>query len=597
MLRPPAPPSRRTAILLCCGGLAALAAVHARVAGPWNPLHSCDTVAFYVPTLRAPAGTHTRLLAPFFRTTERRSLDLETRGSSVWVPNAAQAKPVFMDLLHVWERIVSVFRPPDRSDHDAFLFRTFVFASVLAAYAALVLFAHRLGHAGTGAAVGLAALGGPWAICTCYFSTYTAASLVLYLLACAAALPGTCRSGALAGLLAAAVALSNQSLLALLPALPAMTLLSEAPGTFRRRLASLAVLAATFAIVFGVLETAARLDPTVDEDDPLVVVGPITTLRQYLQLGRTDRSDTFPAYAGSLFPELCSYDSVSASLAVLASAVVLVGLCAADLRSPRVPENAAGDEAADEIRARRRALRRSLLAALPGLVGLLVIETKTGPKFSRSYFLCVPFLLLGGAIALETVLRSVGRRAAFALGGVLALAVTVEAGVRLAELDANLGSATRIVRAELAAGRRIVVAARDNYAEELRLLVEPPLPILSAEELDAAEDVLLLLGPPDSAGPLVHFVLQHDPRPTEFAAIVGAAAARAEPVRDIPFFSHLPFLIYEDPFATYATRVDHRLRTDDFRRPAGRATLYRLPPRSDEARTGAPAPHAEATPR
>ena len=86
----------------------------------------------------------------------------------------------------------------------------------------------------------------------------------------------------------------------------------------------------------------------------------------------------------------------------------------------------------------------------------------------------------------------------------------------------------------------------------------------------------VLAGPVDHAGPLVHIDRRSSPQPVDVAALLDSAGIPKVRLREVPFYSHLPFMIYEDPHATFAARVEHRLDVDDFRRPVGRATLYRI---------------------
>ncbi|HET6898092.1 MAG TPA: hypothetical protein VFK70_07085, partial [Vicinamibacteria bacterium] len=111
--------------------------------------------------------------------------------------------------------------------------------------------------------------------------------------------------------------------------------------------------------------------------------------------------------------------------------------------------------------------------------------------------------------------------------------------------------------------------------------------------LEAFDDICLLLGARGdgvlvAVGPNVESVLVTSPaaalalppasqslRPPEGRCGEGGHW-RAELAEMRPFFSHYPFLVWEDPYQTYSMLIQHAYTTRAYREPLGEVTVWRV---------------------
>jgi hypothetical protein len=320
-----------------------------------------------------------------------------------------------------------------------------------------------------------------------------------------------------------------------------------------------------------------------------------------LKRSTVDRSEYFSAYRGSLFPLLAWKFSPAYTMALLFALIMLA--CRFRRRGWPAFSKPAG------------VLGFAIIAVL------LLIDFRTGPKFSRTYFLLIPFatMFLGiscysfwltarglrwwigrGALAMALV------HAFFAIGG-----LRDQASAFLSVRDFLLeSSGTESPR---------LVFAQDSYLPYFSQLIESNSrwtgrpDVLAVENL-CASGAVLNLSPskvvvprgrtqfnfskgfldPEAAsatvlvGPNIPSVLNLPDHYTEAVALElapgitrasGQCSNRvwtATLKGQLPFFSHYPFLALEDPRMTYVMRKNHTFGWNDYKNGLGRVSIWEV---------------------
>lgn len=538
-----------SAILLC----SALTGVgQSFLLADWNPFLSCDTHYFYGPTLtllNQPGwpGCRNLFVRPFFRPGVDEA------------PRADEAKPVFVCALRLWHLGWKRWVRPDIVFPDPGAYAAFVIASCALAFMSLGLLGWKLGHPWLGIATGFAVLWTPWGLTACYFTTYTAFSLALF---CGALLLLLCRPAAAslaAGILVSLCLMSNQSLLACLPALPLFVLFHK--GKEGRWKAARALIAFGLGMIlpFAVLESlgATRWVQAVMGGTP--IQRPLGILKLYLGRGRTERLQFLPAFDHSFFLTLIFLNSWILSAAGVGVVLVFAG---AVLRWTWLGK-AAGlwRKLADP------AVQNGLLALLPGLSALLVIDGRTGFKFSRSYFLALPFLVLGLSHFGLFLVRGLPPRLIRAGVACLVLLGCGEDFFRVRDFYQAFQDVPHALQSLADHPDRVAALRQDVYSPFFAAMA--PIGSIDADRpIPDAVEYLVTGLPFESA-------LEHTAGQMDLGDYLRRHSPQLALVREVSFLALYPFIVYEDPYATFALRIERRFDRRAYRQGTGTVKIWR----------------------
>lgn len=518
----------------------------------WNPLLSADTHYYYAPSLeilnQQGRGFRELFVKPFFRAA------LDT------VPRAEESKPIFVCALRLWHMGWKCWLQPGLVLPDPRAYAAFVVAGCVLAFVCLCLLGWKLGHPRIGMATAVAVFWGPWGLSACYFTTYTAFSLALF---CGAIFLLLCRplaASLAAGLLVAFCLLSNQSFFACVPALPLFILLRNAKEGRWRAGKILTVFVLGMILPFAVGEILGEAEWVKVLFPDASIQKPFTILKLYLVRTRTERLEYLPAYRHSFFLTLSCFNSktlTAAGAAILSIFSVAVlrwlwnGKVAGLTRKLAAP-----------------AIQNGLLILLPALTALLVIDGKTAIKVSRCYFLAWPFLVMGLLhLSLGLVQSLPGRLVRVGIA-CLMLLVSVEDFLRVRDFYQVFQGVPHALQS-LARHKVPVVALRqDIYAPFFANMA-------SIGSLDAGQPI------PEGegylvTGPLVPGALEHSAEQMDLFGYVVRNAPRLALVGEIPFFALYPFLVYEDPAATFGIEVQHQFDRRTYREGLGTVKIWRV---------------------
>jgi hypothetical protein len=538
------------AILLC----AALTGVgHAFLLADWNPFLSHDTHYYFGPTL-APlnqpgwCGYRALFVKPFFRPDR-----------DDW-PMTDEAKPVFVCALRLWHLGWKRWVRPDVVLPDPRAYAAFVIAGCVLAFLSLGLLGWKLGRPGVGILAGFVVLWGPWGLTACYFTTYTAFSLALF---CGAVVLLLCRPAAAslaAGALVSLSLLSNQSLLACLPALPLIVLVRQGQEGRRKAGKALAAFALGMSLPFAIGEILGATGWVQALFGGTSVQKPFGILKHYLARSRVDHVEFLPAFRRSFFLALSLLNS--RVLTAAGAGILLVfagsalrwiwqGKAAGLLRKFADPE-----------------MRNSFLVLLPGLAALLVIDGRTGFKFSRSYFLALPFLVLGLAHLGLCLVRGLPARLVRAGVACLVLLGCGEGFLRVRDFYQAFQGVPGALRSLTDRPGQAVALEQDVYTPFLANMAD----VVSVDDGQSIPDRVGYL----VTGPTLPGALEFTTGQMDFAGYVRRHSLRLALAREVPFFALYPFLVYEDPSATFALEVEHRFDRRTYREGPGTVKIWRL---------------------
>ncbi len=538
------------AALLLCSALTGVG--HTLLLGDWNPFLSHDTHYYYGPALtilNQPGwGYRTLLVKPFFRPAR-----------DEW-PMADEAKPVFVCALRLWHLGWKRWVQPDVVLPASRPYAAFVIATCVFAFFSLGLLGWKLGHPWVGILTGFAVLWGPWGLTACYFTTYTAFSLALF---CAAVVLLLCRSAwasLAAGILVALSLLSNQSLLACLPALPIIVLFRQ--GKEGRWTAGKALAA----FVFGTILPFASGEILGRTAWVQVLVGgpsiqkPLGILRLYLARSQVDHVEFLPAFRHSFFPLLSYLNSRVLTAAGVGVLLVFAGFILLWIQQGRI--------AGLLKKVAEPAMRDSLLVLLPGLTALAVIDGRTGFKFSRSYFLALPFLIMGLSLLGFCLARNLPHR--FVQIGIACLVLLggAEGFLRVRDFYQAFQGVPNALHSLADQPGRVVALRQDVYTPFLANMT-------TLDSIDTGkpvpEGVSFLV-----TGPALPSALEFTTGQMDFADYVKRNSLRVTLAGEVPFFALYPFLVYEDPSATFGLEVQHLFDRHAYREGPGTVKIWRL---------------------
>ncbi len=538
------------AILLC----SALTGVgHAFLLGSWNPFLSHDTHYYYGPTLSVlnePGwpGFRALFLKPFFRPAR-----------DDW-PMADEAKPVFVAALRLWHLGWKRWVRPDVVLPDPRAYAAFVIATCVFAFAMLGLLGWKLGHPWAGILTGFAVLWGPWGLSACYFTTYTAFSLALF---CGAVLLLLCRPAAAslaAGVLVFLCLLSNQSLLACLPALPLLVLIRK--GKEGRWAAGKALIALGAGVIlpFAVGEIVGGTAWVRSLFGGAAIQKPFGILQLYLARSRVDHVEFLPAFRRSFFLRLSLLNSW---VLTAAGAGILLVLAVSVLRGTWQAK-AAGlwRKWADPE------MHNSFLVLLPGLAALLVIDGRIGFRFSRSYFLALPFLVLGLSQLGLCLVRNLPSRVVRTGVACLVLLGGAEDFLRVRDFYQAFQGVPNALRSLADQPGRVAALRQDVYTPFLANMAAIR-PIDAGQPIPERVSYLV-------TGPALPIALEFTTGQMDFTDYARRHSLRLALAREVPFFALYPFLVYEDPSATFGLEVEHRFDRRAYREGPGTVKIWRV---------------------
>jgi hypothetical protein len=537
------------AILLC----SALTGVgHTFLLGDWNPFLSHDTHYFYGQTLtplNQPGwpGYRALFVKPFFRP-----------ASEDW-PLADEAKPVFVCALRLWHMGWKRWVRPDVVFPDARAYVAFVIATCVLAFASLCLLGWKLGRPGVGILTGFAVLWGPWGLSACYFTTYTAFSLALF---CAAVVLLLCRpatASLAAGILVSLCLLSNQSLLACLPALPLFILLHKGREGRWKAGRALGAFALGVILPFTICEILGLTGCVQALVGPAVQT-PLGILQRYLARSRVDHVEFLPAFRRSFFLIL-SY--LNSRVLTVAGAGILLALAGSVLwwawrgKAAGLLRKLADPE-----------MQNSLLVLLPGLAALAVIDGRTGFKFSRSYFLALPFLVLGLSHLGLCLVRGLPSRLVRAGVVCLVLLGCGEGFWRVRDFYQAFQGVPKALRSLTDRPGQAVALEQDVYTPFLANMAD----VVSIDDDQPIPDRASYL----VTGPALPSALEYTTGQMDFADYFRRHSLRLALAREVPFFALYPFLVYEDPSATFGLEVQHLFDRRTYCEGSGTVKIWRV---------------------
>jgi hypothetical protein len=542
------------AALLLCSALTALG--HAFLLGDWNPFLSADTYWFYGPTLtllNQPEGPSYSALfvRPFFLPQDQVSRPEE--------PRADEAKPVFVCALRLWHLGWKRWVRPDLVLPDPFAYEAFVITTCALAFLTLGLLGWKLGHPWIGIVTGFAVFWTPWGLTTCYFTTYTAFSLVLFCGALLLLLFRPASASLAAGILIALCLLSNQSLLACLPSLPLLILFHQ--GKEGRWKAATALIAFGLGIVlpFAILESLGETSWVQGLMGSTAIQKPLGILKLYLDRSRNERLQWLPAFDRSFFLTLSLLNSRVLSAAGLGIMLIFA--------SAVLHWTLEGGVA----RLRRKlvdpAVKQGLLTLLPALSALLVIDGREGFKFSRSYFLALPFLVLGLSQFGFFLVRNLPRRLVRNGVACLLLLGCAEGVYRVRDFYQAFQGVPHFLQALADHPDRVAALQQDKYSPFFAAMA----PIAS---IDAGHPI------PDRVEYLVtglpfESALDHTGGQMNVEGYLWRHRQQLVLDREVPFLALYPFIVHEDPYATFAMRIGHQFDHRAYRNWRGTVKIWR----------------------
>ncbi len=517
----------------------------------WNPALSCDTHYNYFPTLEVlndpDSGWMRRFALPFFRPDRNRT------------PRAEEAKPVFVCALRAWHvayRVVQPCRPGVNAPHA---YSDFIIFSSMLAFGALCLLARKMGNLIIGMIAGCLTFLSPWGLEACYFNTYTAFSLALIFTAAYLALCRPMVCSYLSGALLACCAMTNQSLIGCLIALPLLLGLAHGMhGGVCRLLARIAILFLGAAMPYLALELLGATEWIRSELRCDRIQSPFIILVYYFIRSATERLEFIDAYRQSHFWKLLYYNSTVTVYFLLGVPLVLTAILAQ-----------CGNRIGRLVGwLRSEAAFPALASGLFVAISLLIIDGRPeAVRFARSYFVVLPFLYLSALFLVRSWMPFAPRRLYIGILAGVALAWTAENTVRLVDFYRAFHSARITLQRSLKAGERIVCLRNDCYNSFVRTMVD----------IDVVDNDSI---PPDVryivTGPALPSALEGTRSQEDSNRALSQRHVRVRFKKALPFFALYPFITYEDPFATHQMLVRHVLRHNSYKRRWGGVRIWEV---------------------
>jgi hypothetical protein len=541
----------RNELGIVVAGCVLVGIVHVVLMRDWNPALSCDTHYNYFPTLEVlndpDSGWMRRFALPFFRPDENRT------------PLAEEAKPVFVCALRAWHvgyRVVQPCRPGVNAPHA---YSDFIIFSSMLAFGALCLLARKLGNLFIGMIAGFLTLLSPWGLETCYFNTYTAFSLVLIFTAAYLALCRPMVCSYLSGALLACCAMTNQSLIGCLIALPLLLGLAHGMhGGLCRRFARIAIFFLGATMPYLALEQFGATEWVRSELRCNHIQTPFTILVYYFIRSATERLEFIDAYHQSHFWNLLNCNSTVTVYFLLGVLLVLTAIL-----------SQCGNRIGRLVGwLRSEAAFPALGSGLFAAISLLITDGRPeAVRLARSYFVVLPFLYLSALFLVRSWMPLAPRWLYIVTLAGVALAWTAENTVRLVDFYRAFHSARITLQRSLKGGERIVCLGNDRYNCFLRTMVD--LDVVNNDSIPP--DVRYIV-----TGPALPSALEDTRSQKDSNRILYQPHVRLRLKKALPFFALYPFITYEDPFATHQMLVLHVFHHHSYKRTWGCVRIWEV---------------------
>lgn len=534
---------------------------------PWDPTLSYDTRLFYYPAQIVPAEAATDWtrfwLEPFYLTYSNKEVQ------------AHESKPVFVLALRLWGSLVHAFNLA-ATVPEAWEYMVFMIATCWLVFLGIWQLGVKLGFPGLGALAAIVTLVCPWNLVLLYFPAYTQLSIALLCLSLWLLWHQSAPTAFLAGVVASLALLTNSSVIVYLGAMGLLALGMALPNRWRAfKLVLLFVtgLVAVFAAfkLLGQTGLVQHLFGGAPIDSPLEVL--LRYYKRSIFYNEFYKVDT-PKYPGILLLFL-NYNSWVMLALLLATPFIFVW-------------RAAKVGVAKLIFGPPTPVRSALLIWLVGFIAIAAIDLRPGVQLGRTYLVGYPFLALGVLILVWDTFREVRYGPALLLG--LALAYSLETGVRLYDQFQAYHQASNEITALIQTGQRVAMLDFDGYREvmtrtvgavcrcEAQRLISPISDMPGPAALTAWQADYILSGPeiptvlPVNGGPSFSRLnkmseLFTSPRPKELPSLVVK--------REIPFWPTYPLLIFEDEFDTWGL-ITTQITASDYRVGPGTLKVWQF---------------------
>jgi hypothetical protein len=478
----------------------------------WNPVLSHDTKHFFYPTTAdmddglGPMD----FVQPFL-----------TNISTYW-PDSHDVKPVFVVALKVWHGLYH-YLDPYLTYPNHHVFSRFLTFSIVLTLLSFVFWGYGMGVPALGLSAGLLSIMNDWALPTYYFNSYQAASTLLLVLAYANLHTLLCRP-ILAGVLMSMNVMVNQSATVFCVSLLAPFVVQRRPEW--RKVLKFLVGAFGFWLSTEILVGIFRLVHGISYQ------WRTTLLLHYLDRNRTDQiQEVHKKFFAWIY--LWNFSSILTVLFILGA---LLCIWRFYLR-------------------KSDAIERALLVTIAATT--LLIEVRTGPKFSRTYALLLPFVyvfVLWECRNAWLMFKKVPPRVRFAscaLVAVLYLGVKGRDFVRMAH--AYLDVPTYLAQSE---PHPLYFFGLDNYLLIFNQMLEEQSSrgrdrlTLVADICQIAENRATMILSPIYVSPFNRpnqGPFQIMPDESKYSGQCQNRTWVAERTKFFPFFSHHPFMVLEEP--------------------------------------------------
>jgi hypothetical protein len=538
--------------------------IHWGWARHWNPHLSHDTLANFYPRLEA---WDLRLML----------IDPKTLA-----PESDQTKPLFLLLAKGWLKLFSASASNSGLAHN--VFAHFIFTGILLAFWSLIGLGFVLGRRWLFLMGGLASFGSAWGIAVCYFTSYTGYSFALMTAAmalCFKQYPWFFW----AGVLCCFNVFMSQSVLAPILALGLVLFLSH--SLQKRKLVLPWRFGLGFLTTLGLFELIIKFySYSIAKPSMLLVV----SIFRYLQRSFYERSDSFAVYQQSLatyhldlYVPMLKYGAALAGFYFLSKLLL--------------------------VKRWRKYSANYLEWVAFVVLSFYVFESKAGPKFSRTYFLFLPFLLpfvfegVLGIAALFSAKRMRSKFIKWALVGAVCGAFFTQIFMGLNSLRAAALDVVDRGHVLMSLGNPLWTLKEDTYSLFFLQLFETP--ERTAGQLREAASICEIVKESNPTQKAYFFAGPNLPSILNFGSVrtgeldtdwakttqMGASVAgdcdgqrwAARLIEYLPFFAHYPFLVLEDPKETTAMVLKQRYGVRDFEDGVARVRLWEVIPSEHKA--------------
>lgn len=513
----------------------------------WNPRLSYDALYFYYPNLESRKTDSNWAIRPFLLP------------ASVEVPQADQAKPVYALALRVWDAAYRMISPEALQDR---VYSDFLTLSFLLAFLSLYYLANKICGPLLAAWISGLTFLNPWAFTVIYFNGYTALSMVAFNLLLAWLFCDKRRPLA-AGCLMAALMFTNQSYTVF--AAGVLTVLLVGAVAWQKEHGLLLRFLAGIVISAVVVESAIWMAGYLSDE----LYSPMTvTFFNYLRRSLNERQEFALAFNQPIFLMVLWF-----TFGPLAFAFLLLPLYVLYRDGRKVFSDPP-------------AYLKILMVLL---LGLVLIHVRSGPKFSRSLFLFLPFISLCSLMGLS-LLNPAALRKVIQVALVAGFSAMSFIGLK------NLNSAflsTRHAMIETVQDEgALYVENEETFLPFFEQVVDDLPKVKSAlkktgglcSRLNSDRDHIFVLSGPNQMSvlsygthPMDHFELGPARDFMEFRqGVCPGFNWRATVVERLPFFAHYPLLTLEDPRETFRYTIMHAFGESDYLDGSGTNTLWRV---------------------